>query len=113
MGACRRDLLRVAPEYQTDARTATLAVLEHQRAAMVFHDLLDDRESQPGTLAARRHIRLGQAVAAFLRQALAIVLDDDADGGALVLQLERNFSRRQRLTGPRLAPLDRLGGILQ
>src|SRR5476651_2216228 len=106
MGACRRDLLRVAPEYQTDARTATLAVLEQQRAAMVFHDLLDDREPQPGALAACRHIRLGQAVAAFPRQALAIVLDDDTDARALVLQIERNFSPRQRLVGACLAPLD-------
>src|SRR5215470_15382162 len=75
---CRREFLRVAPEYQTDARAATLAVVKRQQAPMVFHDLLDDGEPKPGALAAGRHIGLGKALAAGLGQAFAVVLHDDA-----------------------------------
>src|SRR5882672_3869595 len=105
----RRDFLRVTPEYQTDARTATLAVIQCEIAAMIFHDLLDDREAEPGTLAARGHIRLGQPLAAFLGQALAVVVDDDAHRCVIVAQRQRDLARRQHLTRFRLPALDRLG----
>src|SRR5258708_4341715 len=67
---------------QADAGAALAAVFEDQLAAMVFHDLLHDRKSEAGSLAARRHIRLGQSIPLFARQSLAIVLDLD-EGGAL------------------------------
>src|SRR5579883_3492063 len=83
LGGCdlrpsRRDFLRVAPEYQTDTRAATLPVIEHQFAAVILHDLLDDGEPQPRSLAAGRHVRLGKPVPALFRQSLAVVLHDDA-----------------------------------
>src|SRR4029079_10303036 len=95
----RRDFLRVATEYQTDAGAATLAVFESQQPAMVLHDFFYDREAKAGALAARGHVRLGQALAAFHGQTLAVVLDDNAHGGSLVLQGQRNLARRQRLSG--------------
>src|SRR5215470_5867044 len=85
---CRREFLRVAPEYQTDARTATLAVVQGQQPPMVFHDLLDDGEPQARALAARRHVGFGEAFATGLGQALAIVLDDNADNRPFVVQAE-------------------------
>src|SRR5258708_796985 len=90
----RRDFLRVASEYQTDARTATLAVVQREIAAMILHDLLDDGETEAGALAARCHVRFGQALASLLGQALAVVLDDNADRGAVVAQRERDLARR-------------------
>src|SRR5918995_1851829 len=55
---CRRDFLRVSPEYQTDACAATLAIIQGEIAAMIFHDLLDDiRENlrHLATVADQRH----------------------------------------------------------
>src|ERR1700732_2641556 len=66
-------------EDQHDAGAAAVAVIEDQLAAVIFHDLLDDGETEPGALGARRHIGLGQALAPFGRQAAAIVLDDERD----------------------------------
>src|SRR5579883_1287643 len=109
----RRDLLRVAPEYQTDASPATLAVIERQQSAMVLHDFFYDRETEAGALAARRHVGLGQALTALDRQTLAVVLDDDAHSGALVPQAQRNLARRQGSACLGLAPFDRLGAVLQ
>ena len=84
------------PEYQTDARAATLAVVQREIAAVIFHDLLDDRETQAGALAARRHVGLGQALAPLLRQAVAIVLDDDATrSSSLSRKSERDLARWQ------------------
>src|ERR1700681_32391 len=97
MWSSRRDFLRVTPEYQTDARTATLAVVQSEIAAMIFHDLLDDRETEAGAFAARRHVRLGEALAPLFRQAFAVVLDDNAHGGILVAQRKRDLPRRQHL----------------
>src|SRR6185312_3294639 len=65
----------VLRQRQADARAAQAAILEDQLAAMVFHDLFHDRKSEAGPLAARRHVRLGQSIPLFARQALAIVLD--------------------------------------
>src|SRR4029450_2438075 len=90
----RRDFLRVPPEYQTDTRPATLAAVQGEIAAMIFHDLLDDRETKPGTLAARGHIRLGEPFAAFLGQTLAVVVDDDAHRCVIVTQRQRDLARR-------------------
>src|ERR1051325_6703929 len=92
----RRYFLRVPPEYQTDTRAATLAVIQREMAAMILHDLLDDGETEPGPLAARGHIGLGQPLAAFFGQSLAVVLDDDPHGGIVVAQAERDLAGRQR-----------------
>src|SRR5258708_7387850 len=109
----RRDFLRVAPEYQTDARTATLAVVEDEGAAVVLHDLLDDRKAKAGAFAARRHVGLGQPLPAFLRQSLAVVLHDHADRVAVFLQGERDLARLQSLAGCRFPAFDRLSGVLE
>src|SRR5690242_9178920 len=113
MRRSRRDFPRVPSEYQTDARPATLAVVQEKLAAVVFHDLLDDGETEPCPFAASRHIGLGQAIASCLGEALAIVLDHDANGRPVIFERQRNLSRRQRLLATRLASLDRLGRVLQ
>src|ERR1700730_10900180 len=113
MRSSRRDFLRVTPEYQTDARTATLAVIKPAITAVIFHDLLDDREAEAGALAAGRHVRLGEPLAPLLRQAFAVVLDDNAHGGIVVAQGERDFSRWQRLAWQSFPALDRLGRVLE
>src|SRR5215217_4750891 len=109
----RRDFLRVTPEYQTDTCAATLAVIQGEIAAMIFHDLLDDGEAQARTFAARGHIGLGEPLAAFLGQALAVVVDDDAHRCVIVAQRQRDLARRQGLAGDGLPALDRLGRVLQ
>src|SRR5882757_2893330 len=78
MQSARRDLPRIASEYQTDARTATFTVSERKLSTVILHDLLDDREAKTGPLAPRRDIWLGHALAAFARKSPAVVLDDDA-----------------------------------
>src|SRR5579872_1100148 len=62
-------------EHKSYARTAAIAILEHQLAMMVFHDFLDDRKPQSRAFGMRRHIGLDQAVAALARQAAAVILD--------------------------------------
>ena len=42
---------------------------------MIFHDFFYDRETEAGALGPRRHIRLGEALAALDREAAAIVGD--------------------------------------
>src|ERR1700746_3059616 len=69
----------LAGEYQPNPGAAPLAVFQHQFSLMIFHDLLDDGEAQSGALRARRHIGLGKPLTALLRQALAVILDDDHD----------------------------------
>src|SRR6185312_4371752 len=49
--------------------------------AMVFHDLAYDGQAQSRALGARGHVRFGQAMAMFRRQAHAIVGDADAESG--------------------------------
>src|SRR6266566_9795422 len=70
-------------EMETDAGALRLPILQHQPSLMIFHDLLDDRQTQPGAFCPGRNIRLGQLLAAMLRQALAVVLDNH--GGLAVL----------------------------
>src|SRR5262249_43060627 len=107
---CRRDFLRVAPEYQTDAGAATLAVVQCQQAPVVLHDLLDDGQAQSGTLAAGCHAGLGEPLATGLGQALAVVLDDDAHDRPFVVQAEGDLPGRQALAGSRwISSFDRLG----
>src|SRR6185312_5386240 len=66
-----------AMEDEHDARAAAFAVLERKLAAVILHDLLDDGEAEPGTLGARRHVRLGEPLAPLARQAAAAILDDE------------------------------------
>src|ERR1044072_6512863 len=61
----RRDFLRVPPEYQTDTSPATLAVIQGEIAATIFHDLIDDREAEARPLAARGHIGQGEPLTGF------------------------------------------------
>src|SRR5215813_11042432 len=96
--ACARaDAISFASEYQTDARAATLAVVERERPAVVFHDLLDDREPQTRAFAARGHVGLGEPLAVLGWQALAIVLDENAHVGPVVAQAEHDLALRQAL----------------
>src|SRR5215475_4836543 len=113
MRARRRDFLRVASEYQTDARAATLAVVERERPAVVFHDLLDDREPQTRAFAPRGHVGLGEPLAVLHRQALAIVLNENAHIGPVIAQAEHDLALRQRLACRRLPPFDGFGRVLQ
>src|SRR3990167_1133971 len=113
MRSSRRDFLRVPSEYQTDGGAATLSVLQRKITTVIFHYLLDDSQAQPRPFAAGRHVRLGQALSSFLRQTLAVVLDDNTHRRAVVLQGQRNLASRQRSGRRSPPPLDRLGRILQ
>src|SRR6266852_2046747 len=62
-------------EDELDPRPIGLPIFQNQLAAVIFHDLLDDGETQASSLCAGRDIRLGQPLAALLRQAFAVVLD--------------------------------------
>ena len=53
-------------EDQSDPRPFWLGIFQHQLSLMIFHDLLDDGETEARALAARGHIRLGKAIAPFL-----------------------------------------------
>ena len=61
---------------------------------MIFHDLLDDSEAQPGALGPRRHIGLGQPLAAIMRQALAVILDNDQHLPVPLADRDANLSGR-------------------
>src|SRR5271165_5838485 len=63
-------------EDEPHPRAVRFPILQHQLALMIFQDLLDDGETQTGSLCSGRDVRLGQPLAALLRQAFAIVLDD-------------------------------------
>src|SRR3546814_3931609 len=66
-------------------------IREFHLAIMLFDDLLDDREAQPGAALPRRHIGLGDRVAR-LRQPDSVVGDDDADdiaGAYIELRVDR------------------------
>src|SRR6516162_5060216 len=63
-------------EYQLYPCPVRFPVFQYELSLVIFHDLLDYGETQTGPLCARRDIRLGQSLAALLRQAVAIVLDD-------------------------------------
>src|SRR5579872_956384 len=67
------DACIAAHEQQRHTRPAAAAILEMQFAAMVFHDLLDDRQAETGATGARRDVWLGQAIALLVRQADAVV----------------------------------------
>src|SRR5579883_1972034 len=69
-----------AQEQQRHACAAAAAIFEAQLAAMVFHDLLDDRQTETGAAGARGDVWLSQAIALLMRQADAVVLDRNGDG---------------------------------
>src|SRR5579871_6594230 len=66
-------------EDQADPGPAARAVVEQQFACVVFHDLLHDGKTKPGTLVPCRDVRLRQALPPMLRQALAVILDAEPD----------------------------------
>src|SRR6516162_8924074 len=72
---------------ETDAGALHLSVFQHQLSVMIFHDLLDDGQTQAGALCPRRDIRLSQLLAPLLRQALPVVFDNN--GGLTVLLRNR------------------------
>src|SRR5215472_6963614 len=88
-------------EDEHDARAASLAILQYQLSTMIFHDLLDDGEAQPGALGPRRDVRLGQALAALGGQAAAVVLDDERGLPARLDDPYDDLARR-RVAIPRL-----------
>src|SRR5579883_2830653 len=96
---------------QADPRPDRLAVLENQLPLVIFHDLFDDGETQARPLGARRHIGLGQTLAALLRQTLAVVLDDD---GGLLPRLDQRHAQERRGVRPLFGDsrLDRLDAVL-
>src|SRR5579875_1555479 len=98
-----------ACELQGHARAAAVAVLETQLAAVVLHDLLDDRQTEAGAAGARRHVGLGEPVALLMRQPDAIVLDHDANGALGIGHADADAAWRRAGA----ARLDRLGGVLQ
>src|SRR5262245_25431149 len=59
------------------------SIIELDASAVLLEDAADDREPEAGTLLARRHIGLEQAVAVLLRQTGAVVDDVDNDVGPL------------------------------
>src|SRR5260221_1205912 len=84
----------IAGEYQPHARSTALAIFQHQLSLMIFHDLFDDGEAQACALSPRGHIRLGQPLAAALRQALAVILDDEHDFAVFLPRRHPNLTRR-------------------
>src|SRR5580704_3081861 len=68
---------QVRRKHQPDPGAGRLAVLEHQFAEMIFHDLFYDGEAQSRALRPGCHVWLRQPLAAVQRQALAVVVDDD------------------------------------
>src|SRR5260370_34433180 len=96
-----------------NAPAPTPGVGKRKKTAVIFHDLLDDRETETGALAASRHVGLGEALAPLLRQALAVVLDDNAYNAVPVAPRERDLAWRQRRASCGFPALDRLGRILE
>src|SRR5271165_5928068 len=72
-------------ETETDAGALRLPVFQHQLSLMIFHDLFDDGQTQAGAFCPGRNVRLGQLLAALLREALAVVLDNH-DGLAVLFR---------------------------
>src|SRR5437763_15390714 len=101
----------IAGEYQPHPCAATLAIFQHQLSQVIFHDLFDDSEAQPRALGSRRHIGLGEPLAALLRQAFTVILDDDQDLAVAVGHRDPNLSWRA-LAGLDDSRLDRFDRIL-
>src|SRR5690349_4154139 len=83
-------------EAQNDFRApyVLVRVLQRDVAAMVFHDLANDRQTQTRALGARRDIRLGQPVALFVRQANAVVRNFETHHAVVACQRNDDASRR-------------------
>src|SRR3546814_17736177 len=79
-------------DWISDVCSSDLRIIrEFHLAIMLFDDLLDDREAQPGAALPRRHIGFGDRVAR-LRQSDSVVGDDDADdiaGAYIELRVDR------------------------
>src|ERR1700746_1350160 len=71
---------------ETDAGALRLPILQDQHSMMIFHDLLDDGQSQAGALCPRGNIRLGQLLAPMPRQPLPVVFDNHDGGLAIFLR---------------------------
>ena len=105
------DLRRVTgSEHELDPCPAAGVILEAELAGVVFHDLLHDRKSEAGALRAGRHIGFGQALALGLRQAAAIIRDDDRL--AVLDQRQRDVDPARRRIG-RVASGDGVDRVLE
>ena len=99
LARCRH---RVAGNHmRARARRARAGCVEQlDAAAMLLHDLADDREAEAGAPLARRHVGLEQPLAVLAREALAVVGDVDHDD-------RRPRARRRRSIRPSPALLAR------
>src|SRR5262249_43644799 len=99
-------------EDQPDRGPPARSVVQYQIAAVLLHDFFNDGEAEPGALDPRCDIGLGQAVALDLREAAAIVLDQDRGDAPLDGEADPDLARRAagRIGEP---SLDRIGRILQ
>src|SRR5215469_15706653 len=79
-------------EQQRHARAAAGAIVEAQLAAVVFHDLLDDRQTETRAAAARGDVPLGQPIALLVRQADAVVFDRNGDDAVRVGHADANMA---------------------
>src|SRR6516165_9188266 len=79
-------------ENQLYPRAAGFPIFQHEFSLVIFHYLLDDGETQTGSLRARRDIGLGQSLAAVLGQALPVVLDDHRGRAPHVAYRQTNMS---------------------
>src|ERR1700761_8243414 len=61
---------------ETDAGALRLPILQDQLSVMIFHDLLDDGQTQACALCPRGDIRLRQLLAPMLWQAFPIVFNN-------------------------------------
>src|SRR5258706_7900711 len=96
-------------EDQLHPRAAALPIFQDQLSPVLLHDLLDDREPEARALCAGRDVGLGQALAAFLGQAAAVVLDHQRDLAGGLDEPNPDASRR-RLA---VAPLYGFDGVLE
>src|SRR5579859_3755189 len=96
-------------ENQCHAGPPAFPVFQNQLSPVLLHDLLHDGETEPRALGTRGHVRLRQALASFLGQAAAVVLDRERH---LPLALHEPHPDVPRL-GLAIPALDRLDGVLE
>src|SRR5205814_8716523 len=74
---------------ETDAGALRLPILQDQLSVMIFHDLLDDGQTQACALCPRRDVRVGQLLAPMLRQPLPVIFDNH---GSLAILLRNRHA---------------------
>src|SRR5689334_4121565 len=93
--------LRRQDQYSDSARTV-VSVIERQTSPVVFHDLLDNRQSQSGALGLMCYIGFSQPCTIFLRQPDSVISHDDANIVIGLLDSDgdaaRCFAHRNRIS---------------